>query len=66
MGLAPWEQVRNRRSGGGARSDDEDGDGVAPEKRSRERDRDIRLLRLANGILFPDRFDGVLKSSGRG
>ncbi|KAK5632705.1 hypothetical protein RRF57_008419 [Xylaria bambusicola] len=27
-------------------------------------DKDIELLRLANGILFPDRFDGVLKKGG--
>ncbi|GAP84305.2 putative duf1479 domain protein [Rosellinia necatrix] len=60
MGLAPWEEaaapaVRPRGGGGGGSSD----------KSSREREKDARLLRLANGILFPDRFDGVLKKPGR-
>ncbi|KAI1364379.1 DUF1479-domain-containing protein [Xylaria arbuscula] len=28
------------------------------------RDKDVDLLRLANGILFPDRFDGILRKGG--
>ncbi|KAI3340678.1 hypothetical protein F4824DRAFT_487101 [Ustulina deusta] len=43
--------------------------GLAPWEPSRfadqrERDKDVELLRLANGILFPDRFDGVLRKGG--
>ncbi|KAI0911106.1 DUF1479-domain-containing protein [Ustulina deusta] len=43
--------------------------GLAPWEPSRfadqrERDKDAELLRLANGILFPDRFDGVLRKGG--
>lgn len=50
MGLTPWgeEQSQDRNSG----------------SRRGGNDRETRLLRLANGILFPDRFDGVLKKGG--
>ncbi|KAI1423255.1 DUF1479-domain-containing protein [Xylaria sp. FL1777] len=50
MGLTPWEV---RRRGDGRR------------EREEEREKDVALLRLANGILFPDRFDGVLRKGGR-
>ncbi|KAF2964074.1 hypothetical protein GQX73_g9501 [Xylaria multiplex] len=53
MGLTPWEP-RRRGSGSGSGSG-----------RSREPDKDAELLRLANGILFPDRFDAVLRKGGR-
>ncbi|KAI0860159.1 DUF1479-domain-containing protein [Xylaria cubensis] len=49
MGLAPFEEISRRNSGS---------------REPREKEKDIRLLRLANGILFPDRFDGVLKKGG--
>ncbi|KAI8628906.1 DUF1479-domain-containing protein [Xylariaceae sp. FL1651] len=49
MGLTPWE---------------DDGRGGGFGISGRERDKDRELLRLANGILFPDRFDGVLKRGG--
>ncbi|TRX93828.1 hypothetical protein FHL15_005210 [Xylaria flabelliformis] len=49
MGLAPFEEISRRNSAG---------------REPREKEKDIRLLRLANGILFPDRFDGVLKKGG--
>ncbi|KAI0535669.1 hypothetical protein GGR58DRAFT_515193 [Xylaria digitata] len=51
MGLTPWEP-RRRGSGSGS-------------GKGREPDKDAELLRLANGILFPDRFDAVLKKGGR-
>ncbi|KAI0452686.1 DUF1479-domain-containing protein [Xylaria acuta] len=51
MGLAPFEEVSSRWNNSNS-------------NREREKEKDIRLLRLANGILFPDRFDGVLKKGG--
>lgn len=81
MGLAPFEESspslsRSSRSRAAAhRECGGDGGGGAGEvggtageggrERRREREKDARLLRLANGILFPDRFDGVLKKGGR-
>ncbi|KAI1821283.1 DUF1479-domain-containing protein [Xylaria intraflava] len=50
MGLTPWKEPRH--SSGSDRG-------------SREREKNVRLLRLANEILFPDRYDGVPKMSGR-
>ncbi|KAI2638491.1 DUF1479-domain-containing protein [Xylaria nigripes] len=49
MGLTPWEELRRH---------SHDGEG------SRKREKDARLLEFANGILFPDRYDGVLKTRG--
>jgi hypothetical protein len=65
MGLTPWEKIRRGGgvSGGGGGSG-EDGGSVTYEKGIREKEKDARLLRLANSILFPDRFDGVVKKGG--
>ncbi|KAI1749668.1 hypothetical protein F4782DRAFT_549628 [Xylaria castorea] len=52
MGLAPFEEVSRRNNNNNNN------------REPREKEKDVRLLRLANGILFPDRFDGVLKKGG--
>ncbi|KAI0517192.1 DUF1479-domain-containing protein [Xylaria bambusicola] len=63
MGLSPFEVRR----GDSAYSSSNSSTG----RRERERggggggwDKDVELLRLANGILFPDRFDAVLRKGG--
>ncbi|KAI0421732.1 hypothetical protein F5X98DRAFT_360909 [Xylaria grammica] len=61
MGLTPWEP---RRLGSGSGSEKSKGGTTSSGARDREREKDAELLRLANGILFPDRFDGVLKKGG--
>ncbi|KAI0874897.1 DUF1479-domain-containing protein [Hypoxylon argillaceum] len=53
MGLAPFES---------AATATRDRDRDREKKRSRK---DGRVLRLANEILFPDRFDGVVRKGGR-
>jgi hypothetical protein len=79
MGLAPWDEAGSG-SGGGYRSyahshnnNYGSGSGIgygygydvrSREKGPREREKDARLLRLANDILFPDRFDGVCEKVG--
>ncbi|TGJ87529.1 hypothetical protein E0Z10_g1181 [Xylaria hypoxylon] len=52
MGLTPWGEPRRSEKSRNSR------------EREREREKDVDLLRLANGILFPDRFDGVWKKGG--
>lgn len=70
MGLAPWDETGGSGSGyrGYAHNNNNYGSGYSygcdarsREKGPREREKDARLLRLANDILFPDRFDGVSK-----
>ncbi|GAW14115.1 hypothetical protein ANO14919_035090 [Xylariales sp. No.14919] len=65
MGLTPWEPRRiGSGSGSGSGSEKSKGGTSSSGARDREREKDAELLRLANSILFPDRFDGVLKKGG--
>ncbi|KAI0392778.1 DUF1479-domain-containing protein [Xylariaceae sp. FL0594] len=57
MGLAPWDETLLL----GSHHDGHNNDRGACEK-----EKDARLLRLANDILFPDRFDGVSSSKKTG
>ncbi|KAI0438037.1 DUF1479-domain-containing protein [Xylaria telfairii] len=58
MGLTPFDEFASRPSNSSSSSSSSNSN------REREREKDARLIRLANGILFPDRFDGVLKKGG--
>ncbi|KAI0405788.1 DUF1479-domain-containing protein [Xylaria palmicola] len=65
MGLTPWEERDHHHHYHHHNQHSQHQQGRRPGDRDRDRDKDARLLRLANGILFPDRFDGVLKRGGR-
>ncbi|KAI0466645.1 DUF1479-domain-containing protein [Xylaria cf. heliscus] len=74
MGLAPFEEEENFGNSSGSGSSSSSGrrnhhhhhhhHSNINNNNDLEREKNIRLLRLANGILFPDRFDGVLKKGG--
>ncbi|KAI1811764.1 DUF1479-domain-containing protein [Poronia punctata] len=61
MGLAPWDEGLAHGQRRTSSTQQNFGVGVG----RREREKDIKLLRLANEILFPDRFDSVSLQSGR-
>ncbi|RWA03286.1 hypothetical protein EKO27_g11819, partial [Xylaria grammica] len=65
-GLTPWEPRRIGIGSGSSSSEKSKVGTTSSGARDREREKDAELLRLANGILFPDRFDGVLKNGGAG
>ncbi|CAJ2499972.1 Uu.00g028250.m01.CDS01 [Anthostomella pinea] len=61
MGLSPWdEDERERAVMGAGRSGGADGDGNT-RNGSRAEEVERELLRLASGILFPDRFDAMYR-----
>ncbi|KAI1179103.1 hypothetical protein F4777DRAFT_593060 [Nemania sp. FL0916] len=70
MGLAPWEQETHSHSHSHSHSHTRSHSHHSLRHHEREnssgagKEREAALVRLANGILFPDRFDGVLKKGG--
>ncbi|KAI0199790.1 DUF1479-domain-containing protein [Astrocystis sublimbata] len=74
MGLAPFEDAeeeaegevwnRSRRRSHHHHHHSSSSDSNVSNRHERERVKEVRLLRLANEILFPDRFDSVRKRGG--